>query len=129
MRDIAEKYENEDRKMYLNAASRFRLPFWDPFMPRNPIQMPLDTVFGVPKILRAKKVFIKHWDKSKPATIPNPLETFFFPQESTLKTKGRTLWTTDEYDDWMIREKDQLVERVVSVDNVSSDFVKALVLT
>lgn len=89
--------------------------------------MTLDIIFGIPRILKAKTIFLKHWDKSKPTEIPNPLETFFFPEDATLKTKGRAPWTTDEYDDWMIRlgnESTKQVERV-SDDDVSIELRKS----
>ena len=36
MREVANEYKDaQDKTRYLFAAERFRLPFWDPFMPRN----------------------------------------------------------------------------------------------
>ena len=75
----------------------------------------LDTIFGVPEILRVKTVFVKHWDENKPEEMANPLESFFFPSGTTLQAKGRLTWTVD---DWtFIDRKLQRQLRVVSDDS------------
>ena len=112
MREVAGLYQDEgERQKYQNAASRFRLPFWDPFMPRNQPDdtKPKETIFGVPEILRVENVFVKHWNL-KTKSIPNPLERFSFPSEDTLKAQGRAII------DWRVKRKDGSVGyRVVSI--------------
>ena len=87
--------ENE-RKVYLDAAARFRLPYWDIIMPRNeeqttppPGKNKLDprAIWGCPEILKAKTVFVKlpngDPNESKDGfwTINNPLALFTFPND------------------------------------------------
>ena len=117
MREVAGLYKDEEqRRRYLNAAARFRLPFWDPFMPRNQLKdnSGLETIFGVPEILRVKTVFVKHWDENRPEEMANPLESFFFPSETTLQAKGRLTWTED---DWTFKDGMQRKPRVVRDDS------------
>lgn len=109
MREVAGLYKDEGQKRkYLNAAARFRLPFWDPFMPRNELEddSSLETIFGIPEILRAKNVFVKHWDERGPQEILNPLQSFFFPNGATLEAKGRLTWVDD---DWSVVSNDRAV--------------------
>ena len=92
----ANAFQDEDEKQsYLDAAARFRLPYWDIVMPRNeeqtepePGQSKIDpaAIWGYPKILRAESVFVK-LPNGDPAnkkdgfwTIDNPLATFKFPE-------------------------------------------------
>ena len=88
-------------------------------MPRNPIKKSdkLDeAIFGVPKIEREKVVSVKHWDKTKPKSIPNPLQSFSFPEEDTLGAKGRTTWTDK---DWTVRDRHgRQFPRAVSYDKL-----------
>ena len=123
MREVAGFYEDdEQRQRYLNAAARFRLPFWDPLMPRNKLDKTkkLETMFGIPEILRVKEVFVKHWDKDGPAKIDNPLEKFSFPNETTLKAKGRITWTKDDWMKWIELEDKTRVQRPRVVSNDSA---------
>ncbi|KAI9845231.1 MAG: hypothetical protein M1837_004986 [Sclerophora amabilis] len=100
MMSIAGKYGEDEKQKYETAAAQFRLPYWDPIMPRNPTKKSgkLDEkIFGVPKILSQKRVFVNHWDKSKPKDIENPLQQFSFPKEDVLREKGRTTWTEKDW--------------------------------
>ena len=93
----ANAYPNEDeRNIYLDAAARFRLPYWDIVMPRNekqtrppPGKDKIDptAIWGCPEILKAENVFVKlpngDPNKSKDGfwTIKNPLAFFAFPEK------------------------------------------------
>ena len=91
----ANAYPNKnERKIYLDAAARFRLPYWDIIMPRNEEQTTPPpgkdnpdpaAIWGCPEILKAEKVFVKlpKGDPNKSEngfwTIDNPLVLFKFP--------------------------------------------------
>ena len=96
MRDIAERYDVADNKeIYLNAAERFRMPYWDPFVPRNRVSRDkaakeVDVeIWGLPKILMAEAVYVKYPKKNILRAIENPLRAFIFPDSKILKQKGR----------------------------------------
>ena len=96
MQEIAKNYiDPEDKKLYLSAAERFRLPYWDPFVPRNRVYRDSEAkavdqeIWGLPKILTAEAVYVKYPKKKVLKAIPNPLRAFVFPDEETLKKKGR----------------------------------------
>lgn len=89
----ANLYLNEsDKKTYLAAAARFRLPYWDIIMPRNEQAVPPSgqqpdpkTIWGCPDIFKKAKVFVK-LPKPDPQTvkngfseIDNPLGSFNYP--------------------------------------------------
>ena len=86
MRKIADDFTDEKVK-YQNAARRFRLPYWDPFMPRNEVPKPTDgkaprSIWGLPKILSREKVYVRNADKPKDLVqISNPLHHFTFPDK------------------------------------------------
>ena len=98
----ANLYEGNDKTVYLDAAARFRLPYWDLIMPRNKLSKPAPekesdpaSIWGCPEILKARKVFVK-LPKGDPAKvkggfweIDNPLAYFTFPdgEEFTNYTK------------------------------------------
>ncbi len=97
MRILAEQFENVDKNekvRYRNAAIRFRLPFWDPFMPRNTPQ-PGDktTIWGLPKILSQAEVWVRRpGSPSSPSeleTIANPLAYFTFPSDDDYDASRR----------------------------------------
>ena len=106
----AKAFQDEDEKQsYLDAAARFRLPYWDIIMPRNdePTKPPpghteIDptVIWGCPRILKAKSVYVKlpNGDPEKKKngfwTIDNPLAVFKFPRAEDFQ-----------------RSKDQGVER------------------
>lgn len=79
----ANQYKNPaDRAKYLDAAARFRLPYWDPIMPRKQRDPtgPLSTVWGLPLILSLENIYVR--TQSAPdRLIPmrNPLYSFKFP--------------------------------------------------
>lgn len=96
MREIAQRYdEADDKQIYLNAAERFRMPYWDPFVPRNRVNRDSDAnavdeeIWGLPKILIAEAVYIKYPKKKVLRAIANPLRAFIFPDSEILKQKGR----------------------------------------
>lgn len=80
MREIAERCdEADDKKIYLNAAERFRMSYWDPFVPRNRVNRGSDVnavdekIWGLPKILIAEAVHVKYPKKRLLRAIANPL--------------------------------------------------------
>lgn len=80
----ANRYKNpKDQSRYLDAAAKFRLPYWDPLMPRN-LQADgarFDTVWGLPELLKRPQVFLRHPDQPevlKP--FDNPMYKFVFPK-------------------------------------------------
>ena len=91
----ASAFQDEDEKQsYLDAAARFRLPYWDIVMPRNdkptkppPGQTTVDpaAIWGCPEILKVKSVYVKlpsgdpEKEKNGFWTIDNPLAVFKFP--------------------------------------------------
>jgi hypothetical protein len=91
----AQSYPNEgQRKIYLDAAARFRLPYWDLIMPRNeqtvapPGKKPDPrTIWGCPAIFKAEEVFVKlpkddpKKDEKGFSKIANPLASFIFPKD------------------------------------------------
>ena len=82
----------EEKNLYQNAANRFRLPFWDPLLPRNKVDNTgvLDNrIWGIPKILGAKDVWVKRLNAIELESIPNSLYQFTFPQNEVLQAKGR----------------------------------------
>ena len=102
MRQVANEYKDvQDKTRYLYAAERFRLPFWDVFMPRNKktVDQGFDeNIFGVPKILQAEVVFVHHYNEDLGPKMRNPLYRFDFPSIRTLNSKGRAAWSpTDRW--------------------------------
>ena len=96
MREIAERYDEADnKKIYLNAAERFRMPYWDPFVPRNRVNTDSDAkavdveIWGLPKILSAEAVYVKYPKVKVLRAIANPLRAFIFPESEILRKKGR----------------------------------------
>ena len=109
MRILAEQFEKVDKNekvKYQNAARRFRLPFWDPFMPRNKLQLdepkdkpkgePKDKpkvdskIWGLPKILSQMEVWVRRpGDPSKLEKIANPLAYFTFPSDADYNGSDR----------------------------------------
>ena len=96
----ANAYPDEtERKVYLDAAARFRLPYWDIIMPRNEEQTTAPpgkekpdptAIWGCPGILKAKSVFVKLPKDPKESkdgfwTINNPLALFNFPKDQEHK--------------------------------------------
>lgn len=92
VQEIAAQYTNEPEKsLYQKAASRFRVPFWDPFLPRNKVpktDRPNEKIWGFPKILTTKDVWVKRPKGVKLDTMNNPLYAFNFPNK-ILKDKAR----------------------------------------
>ena len=97
MQDIASQYTLQQEKIaYQNAVNKFRLPFWDPFLPRHKLNTstdPIENIWGVPEILATKNVWVKRPNPRGAAevkSIPNPLYQFTFPSEGTLRDKNRS---------------------------------------
>ena len=97
MRKIAAQYTDKHEKtLYESAADRFRLPFWDPVIPRNPVNkdVPLydrvySGVWGLPKILTTEVIWVKKPHGKQMEEMANPLYRFNFPKEETISKKGR----------------------------------------
>ena len=96
MRDIAQRYTDaSEKKEYINAAERFRFPYWDPFVPRNRVSRNSQAtevdqeIWGLPKILMAEAVYVKYPNKSVLKAIANPLRAYVLPDEGILSKKGR----------------------------------------
>ena len=90
--EIAKQYTSEPEKTrYQQAASRFRIPFWDPLLPRNRVSRTstLDEgIWGVPEILAAERVWVKYPGVQDLKDIDNPLYAYKF-QWDTLVKNGR----------------------------------------
>jgi hypothetical protein len=99
MKSIADKYtDDEGKREYVAALDRFRLPYWDPPMPRN-----LGTgraVFGMPKILQAETVHVMLPGEGK-TEIANPLHSYEFPTPDDYKNANqrKTIWDDFTNDD------------------------------
>lgn len=93
MQQIANQYTNEqEKRVYQNAANRFRLPFWDPFLPRNKVdKSPVlnEGIWGIPQILGQQSVWVKRPAVADLKPMDNPLYQFTFPSQGTLTRKGR----------------------------------------
>jgi hypothetical protein len=85
--------DQADKDKYLDAAARFRLPYWDPIMPRNE-RAPgerLDTVWGLPQLFKQKDVFVRTPASPKDFTqIENPMYCFKFPTKDEWKENRQT---------------------------------------
>ena len=84
--------DEEQRKTYLDAAARFRLPYWDLIMPRKEeTNSDPTTIWGCPAIFKAKDVFVKlpgddpEKDEKGFSKIKNPLASFAFPNDQELR--------------------------------------------
>ena len=80
-----------ERTLYQSAAQRFKLPFWDPLLPRNRVESTgtfNDKILGVPAILAAKQVWVKRPGAQDLKPIDNPLYSYTFQWEA-LQEKGR----------------------------------------
>ena len=93
MVEIAGQFPAEYKHKYEEAAARFRLPYWDPIMPRTTRDedgLP-NTVWGIPEILKAEKVYVRLPSEPKKFTkVENPLYSFKFPSEDEY-VKKRTI--------------------------------------
>lgn len=80
----ANRYKNpKDKIKYMDAAARFRLPYWDPLMPRRlqAQHASFDTVWGLPQILKRPEVFLRHPDQPESLkSFNNPMYKFVFPK-------------------------------------------------
>ncbi|KAL9612930.1 MAG: hypothetical protein Q9167_002513 [Letrouitia subvulpina] len=102
---IAKMYpENADkecsRTYYLTAAKSFRLPYWDPWMPRyssNGSEGSTNgggTWFGLPAILKAQEVFVRRPEKPNDLVeIDNPLYHYKVPRHRDLLSEATVGWT------------------------------------
>lgn len=93
MRAVADRYTDpNEKRLYKDAARRFRLPYWDPYLPRNHVERsnPVDEkIWGLPRILAADKVYVKRPGETKYNPIDNPLYSFKMPDENLTKDKHR----------------------------------------
>ncbi|OCL11103.1 Di-copper centre-containing protein [Glonium stellatum] len=81
--NIASRFPEPQKKKYVSAAGRFRLPFWDPFLPRQKLMnvhgYPIYRC-GVPIILMIPKVRVRMPEHPTELTeIDNPLYNCRFP--------------------------------------------------
>lgn len=90
--------DQKGKQHYLDALKRFRLPYWDPVMPRfNMAQgTELKKMFGMPEILSRSEVWVMDPQKDK-TSIANPLHHFKFPEQSDYTSTGRKTinWAQD----------------------------------
>lgn len=93
MRYVANRHTDaKEKRMYQDAARRFRLPFWDPYLPRNRVAQsnPVsENIWGLPQILAADKVYVRYPGKKDMDPIDNPLYLYKLPPEKLIKEKGR----------------------------------------
>jgi tyrosinase len=91
MQIIADEFEDEVKHKYLDALSRFRLPYWDLCMPRHSdknlapekIQRAGGWRWGFPAILKAESVHVRRpKTPNKLEPIDNPLYQFKFPENA-----------------------------------------------
>jgi len=91
MTAVASKYTDDaSRKKYQNACTRFRFPYWDPCIPRQLLDSPLEISagsrlsnheFGIPMIVSCPKVFVRRPEAPDILEkIDNPLFQYKFPQ-------------------------------------------------
>lgn len=89
MVEQAKAYPDEkQRKTYLDAAARFRFPYWDLIMPRKEeTNSDPTTIWGCPEIFKAKDVYVKlpgddpAKDEKGFSKRKNPLAFFTFPND------------------------------------------------
>ena len=100
MAEKAEEFsEEEGRQHYLDALPRFRLPYWDPVLPRRPWnnddsslpqQERFRNIFGMPEILSAQEVQIMVPGQKEAQSIENPLYKFTFPSDDEYAATKRS---------------------------------------
>lgn len=96
---IAKQFEEPYQSDYIKAATNFRLPYWDPWMPRHSVdrakgQQNWGAWFGVPAILRAQEVFVRRPDNpEKLVPIDNPLYRYKTPPHRDLLPEAKVGWT------------------------------------
>lgn len=85
MQRIASQHESQDDKeRYLDAAARFRLPYWDPVMPRNKLRAgaELKSVWCLPQLFGTPNVFVRLPESPDTLTkISNQMFQYSFPTE------------------------------------------------
>ena len=93
MRALADNFDvaAAEKRKYQDAARRFRLPFWDPFMPRNALRSNSEPdadedknkIWGLPEILSVERVWVRKPKTPNELTeIANPLASFAFPSDN-----------------------------------------------
>jgi tyrosinase len=99
----AREYNDETiQKKYLDAASRFRFPYWDPCLPRQ-LKKGLDgdshdssgvpNEFGVPMIVSSPKVFVRFPESPDQLTsVDNPLYQYNFPDSYHYPNNPGSFW-------------------------------------
>jgi tyrosinase len=99
MVEIAQSYTSAtDKSMYLEAAQKFRLPYWDYYRPRDHISTFPGVVenrkdtkfpykFGMPQIFTVSEVRYKSAPSNEWKLMPNPLRSFTFPDPKTVGIK------------------------------------------
>ena len=103
MRALADDFDvaTAEKRKHQDAARRFRLPFWDPFMPRNALRSNSDEneIWGLPEILSVERVWVRKPKTPNELTeIANPLASFAFPSDNEYNmAQGRKIL------DWRLR--------------------------
>jgi hypothetical protein len=88
MYEIAQTYTNaSERKTNIDAANKFRLPFWNPFQARdvqqtNPTDVP---VMGISLLFCVRKINVKRPNTDTYTPINNPLYAYLNPIAADLK--------------------------------------------
>ena len=97
---IANEYTDKAIKAgYLEAVTRFRFPYWDPWMPRRHADINKDWngLFGVPEIVRAEEVFVRRPQAPKVLEpIDNPLFRYKVPSDDSVRDIARIDWNSLE---------------------------------
>ena len=95
---IANQYQDEAlRKVYLEACSRFRFPYWDPCIPRHVLDQRVGATtrleFGIPLIVSTPEVYFREPHTPDTVTLrPNPLYRFNFPKDFQAATDKDSFW-------------------------------------
>lgn len=106
MHEIAKWYSRPgDRVKYQDAAYRFRMPYFDPYLARVLLEEDrkneLKWQCGTPQVLSARFVKVFRWDDPDyPLDIENPLYTYYFP---TVQANGPPKYTFDTNEPFKFR--------------------------
>ena len=95
MYEIAGRFPENLQQRYFNAVQTFRLPYWDPWMPRNEANHTRNWagLFGLPAILKAQEVFVRRPKRPDVLEgIENPLYRYKVPSNADLPKDAQIPW-------------------------------------